>query len=69
MRTRGPRMLVDVKALRRAMGDRTMDEIETSADMSSGNLRQIIKRGGGIQGDTLDRLCGALGIHESEVVA
>lgn len=65
---RGPRMRIDLAALRRHIGDRPWDHLERDAGLAKGQIARIFERGG-VRGDVLDDLCGALGIHESEVLA
>jgi DNA-binding Xre family transcriptional regulator len=61
-------MAVDVSALVRILADRPVSLLERDAGLASGQIARIVERGR-VQGDTLDDLCGALGIHESEILA
>jgi len=64
----GHRVTVDVDALRAAIDGRTNREVERAAKLSRGQVAHILRRGT-VREDVLDAMCGALGIHESEVLA
>lgn len=68
MRPSTPSVRIDTGALRRAIGTRKFDRIERDHGLSIGTICHIMRRGS-VGAAVLDDLCGALGIHESEVVA
>lgn len=63
-----PSVALDIPALRRAIGERKFERIERDHGFARGSICHILRRGSAST-VMVDDLCGALGIHESEVVA
>ena len=64
----GERVAVDVNALRRKVAGMCVSRLESEAGLAKSQVARILERGAAKQ-ETIDDLCDALGIHESEILS